>query len=43
MPILNQILFKGVKIGEFNNPKIKKRTEITWSVIADNWIKKFLK
>ena len=28
IPILNQILFKGVKIGEFNNPKIKKRTEI---------------
>jgi len=26
---LNQILFKGVKIFEFNNPKIKKIIEIT--------------
>ena len=27
-PNLNQILFKGVKIFEFNNPKIKKIIEI---------------
>ena len=28
-PILNHILFKGVKIFDFINPKIKKITEIT--------------
>ena len=29
IPILNQILFKGVKIFDFINPKIKKITEMT--------------
>ena len=27
IPNLNQILFKGLKIGEFNKPKIKKIIE----------------
>ena len=29
IPILNHILFKGVKIFDFINPKIKKITEMT--------------
>ncbi len=29
IPILNHILFKGVKIFDFINPKIKKTTEMT--------------
>ena len=30
-------------LKELKTKMFKKRTEITWSVIADNWIKKFLK
>ena len=36
IPNLNQILFKGVKIEEFNKPKIKK---ITARIMADGSIK----
>ena len=34
IPILNHILFKGVKIFDFINPKIKKTTEI----ISDQYL-----